>query len=144
MILFDVQGTLIDVSGIRHLVEGEVKRFDDFHEATMSCPPHRFVVRATHAARIQGHAVGVLTGMTERFRSPLGIWLADHGVEADLLLMRPDGLFCSDVELKAWRLRQVQVTHTVVQAWDDQPRLWELWESNGIETVRVPGWEGTK
>jgi len=31
--------------------------------------------------------------------------------------------------------------YNLIEAWDDSPNIIELWESNGIPTVLVPGWD---
>lgn len=49
-VLVDVDGTLVDVTGIRHLVEGENRDFNAFHKASIDCQPNFPVLH-----RVQEH-----------------------------------------------------------------------------------------
>jgi hypothetical protein len=138
---FDFQGTLVDVRGIRHLLETTPKRYDSFHYATASCPPISWVASEARRAHEEGFAVLLGTGMTERFRPLVNFWLASHEVHVDDLQMRPDDDFCKDFILKNRMLRRWQNTHRFVHAYDDNPAVIEhVWAAANIPHTTVPGW----
>jgi len=137
----DIQGTLINVDAIRHLVEGKVKYFDEFHEQTMAQPINEEILEEVREDSAKGLAILFLTGMTERFRHPLGWYLGNHDVPGEGLWMRPNHLFVSDVALKTWRYREISRQFQVVKATDDNPNILALWEELEIPVIRrVPGW----
>lgn len=139
--IFDVDGTLCDVSGVRHHVRGERRNFEAFHEAALGCPPHAWVVDGARAAAREGRAVVVVTARREHWRAGTSFWLALHDVPSDHLYLRGEHDGRADVEVKRDVLAQVRQRYRVVRAWDDNPNVIALWESEGIDVVVVPGWD---
>jgi len=141
-IIADMDGTLCDVSGIRHLLLGP-GRYDAFHRASIDCPPHQWVVDAVTAEHAAGRAVLVVTARSARYRGITAMWLALHGVPSASMFMRADKDSRPDREVKAEILAKIRQRWTVVHAWDDRPEIVELWESEGIPVTVVPGWVET-
>ena len=140
--IFDVDGTLCDVRGVRHLIDGK-GGFDAFHRASAGCPPHAHVVEAARQAQAEGRAVLVVTGRVEKWRRLTSMWLALHEVPSDGLWMRRDGDFRKDFLVKREILRRLRGRYDIVRAWDDNPAVLRLWEREGIPTTVVPGWDGS-
>ncbi len=141
--VFDVQGTLIDVTSIRSLVECDKPDFDAFHEATAHCPANQEIVDATKRSHISQHVVIVMTGMNEKYRGLVATWLHRHEVPFDLLMMRPNRDFRKDFVIKREMLHQARMRgFTVTHAWDDNPAIIDLWKSEKIPVTVVPGWTG--
>ncbi|WP_229052017.1 hypothetical protein [Aeromicrobium sp. Leaf350] len=139
--IFDVDGTLCDVSSVRHHVRGRKKDFNAFHSDALACPPHVEVADAARRARAEGLAVLVVTARKERWRHPTGFWLALHDIPSDELYMRGDKDGRRDVEVKRDILQRIRRRYEVVEAWDDNPAIIALWESRGIPVRVVEGWE---
>lgn len=142
-VIFDMQGTLCDVSSIRHLVEQGKPDFDAFHAATGECPPFQWVVDEARKAHRAQKVVIVMTGMNEKFRDSVNAWLNCHEVPRNMLMMRPDRDFRKDFVVKLEMLEKVRrrgfdVTH----AWDDNPQIVDLWKRENIPVTVVPGWTG--
>lgn len=140
-VIFDVDGTLCDVSSVRHHVRGKPRNFDAFHSASLSCPPHAHVADAARTAHAEGLAVIVVSARQERWRRPTEFWLAMHDIPSDHLYLRDDTDGRQDVEVKRDILARVRQRYTVVAAWDDNPSVIELWESENIAVTVVPGWD---
>jgi phosphoglycolate phosphatase-like HAD superfamily hydrolase len=138
-VIFDVDGTLCDVRGIRHLIAE--KGFPAFHAASIDCPPHGHVVAAAQRADADGLAVLVVTGRAERWRRLTSVWLALHDVPSTVLRMRADGDYRKDYLVKREILRRLRGRYRIVHAWDDNPAVLQLWAEEGIPTTVVPGWE---
>jgi FMN phosphatase YigB (HAD superfamily) len=138
-VIVDVDGTLCDVRGIRHLI-GE-KGFDAFHRASASCPPHPGVVEVVRAADAAGLAVLVVTGRVERWRRLTSMWLALHEVPSDVLEMRRDLDYRMDYVIKREILARLRSRYRIVHAWDDNPAILRLWAEEGIPATVVPGWD---
>ena len=140
-VLFDCDGTLVDVSGIRPLLSGP-GRFDAFHRASIDCPPHQWVVDAAKAEHARGRAVLVVTARQAKYRNTTAMWLAIHGVPSEAMYMRATNDNRPDHVVKAEILAKIRLRYTVVAAWDDRPEVCALWESEGIPVTVVPGWAG--
>lgn len=138
-VLFDVDGTLCDVSRIRHLVLGSAKDFHRFHEESVNCPPHAHVVAASLALPSDVACI-VITARKERYRRLTSFWLALHGVPSDELHMRPDYDSRPDVDIKREILGSVRQRYQILHAWDDNPHVIQMWEEEGIPVTVIPGW----
>lgn len=141
-IIFDVDGTLANVSGIRHHVRTRPKDFHAFHADSIDCPPNEEVAEATRKAREDGYAVIVVTARENRWMYHTIIWLQENNIPYDEILMRSANDFRPDREIKAEILAYLQRRgYNIVEAWDDNPNIISLWEEAGISTRVVPGWE---
>lgn len=144
--VFDMDGTLIDIRGIRHLVEvdeGGKKNFHAFHMASVNCPPHDWVVEGARRAQEAGRAVLVLTARSTLYRHPTAWSLALHNVPSDRLFMRRFGDFRPDYEVKKDIAASIMRRWKIVRAWDDNPNVIALWQELDIPCVEVPGWGQT-
>lgn len=139
-VIYDVQGTLINVLGIRHLVEGVKKDFDAFHVATLECPPNWEVLEQCQKDQADGLDILVGSGMTDVYHDGLMLWLATYMIRPADVRMRPDGDYCPDVALKNGFATDWEEDYNILRATDDNPGILELWERRGYPTVTVPGW----
>ena len=143
-VIFDMDGTLADVSSIRHHLRpehGKRKDFDTFHSESVNVPPHAHVVNAAHVAKLLGHDVLVVTARRHMWRHHTAWWLAMHGVPSDALFMRGNDDHRPDFEVKKDILHTIRQAWNPIHAWDDNPAVIRLWESEGIPVSIVPGWD---
>lgn len=138
-VIFDMDGTLCDVSAVRHFVEGEDRNFDAFHAASMECPPHQHVVDALRQAQSDGHAILIVTARSSKWRDYTIKWLDRLDITFDRLYMRFEADFRPDYVIKKDILKQIIDDHfRPIHAWDDSPKIIALWRDNGIEVTEVP------
>lgn len=137
--LYDMDGTLCDVSGIRHLINGP-GRFHAFHMASVDCPPHRWVVEAARRDHAAGLAVLIVTARQAPYRNVTAWWLALHGVPSDAMWMRAPNDSRPDAVVKAEILAKIRASYEPVKAHEDQPKIAAVWERAGIPVTLVPGW----
>ena len=147
-VIFDMDGTLADVSSIRHyLVKYEAsgrthhKDFNSFHAESVNVPPHRHVVSAAQVANMLGHKVLIVTARKHMWRNQTAWWLAMHDVPSDALFMRGDFDNRKDYEVKKDILNIIRKAYTPIHAWDDNPSIIKLWTEEGIPCTIVEGWE---
>jgi FMN phosphatase YigB (HAD superfamily) len=139
-VLFDVDGTLCDVTNIRHYVMGDHKDFDSFHKASLFCPPVEWVARM--AASLEGATKLVVTGRSARYRHTTDMWLGKYDINYTRLFMRPDHDQRPDYEVKRdILLHQILPFYDVIFAVDDNPNVVRLWCEYHIPVMVVPGWE---
>ena len=147
-VIFDMDGTLADVSSIRHHIKKfdetkrrVVKHFHRFHAESVSVPAHDYVVNAAQMAKMMGHDVLVVTARKHMWRHHTAWWLAMHNVPSDMLIMRGNEDNRKDYEVKKDMLNTIRKAYNVIHAWDDNPSIIKLWTKEGIPTTVVPGWE---
>ncbi len=138
--IFDMDGTLVDVSNIRHLVTSAHRDFDAFHQASLSSPARPWVVDLAREAVLSGLAVIVVTARQDRYRFITTTWLHEHCVPYDRLLMRSRFDTRPDAHVKADILHRIQHRYDVHFAVDDNPSVINLWRSRGTNVITVPGW----
>jgi hypothetical protein len=139
--IVDMDGTLADVRTIRHHVRQRPKNFDAFHAESVNVPPHDHVVEQVRQAKADGHDIIIVTARNAKWRNHTAMWLALHDIPNDALFMRKNKDQRVDVEVKRDILNVIRESWTVVHAIDDNPSIIELWESEGIPTTHVEGWE---
>jgi len=138
-IIVDMDGTLCDVSSIRHYVTGNRRDFRSFHEASRFMPPRPDVALAVRVAVAMGLAVVIVTARDERFERPTLDFLIRHGFDFDALFMRPYGDTRRDTLVKAEILGRLRAAgFTPVFAIDDREDIAAVWRSAGIPTPVVP------
>lgn len=138
--IFDLDGTLVNVDGIRHFAEAG--DFHAFHEAAIDCPPIKHVAEAARDySRNWGLDIVVVTAREAIWRNPSAFWLAMHDVPSDGLAMRGKGDYRPDDEVKRDILPWIRAYWNPVIAWDDNPEILAVWKAGGIDTVRVGNWE---
>lgn len=135
-----MDGTLADVRGIRHYVTGKVRNFHKFHTESVNCPPNPDVVEAAHQAHRDGMKVLIVTAREDTFGTHTAFWLSGQALHYDEIYMRRKGDYRPDYIIKAEILDQIiREGYNVIRAYDDNPAIWDVWERNGIETIRVEG-----
>jgi hypothetical protein len=139
-VLFDFHGTLADVTSVRHLLS--VRNYDGFYEQSLSCPPIESTVLSARHSHQAGFVNLLFTGMPRRYSEGLQSWLSSHGVHMDLIEMRDDNDRRKDFVVKGEMYqRAIDLGHYVMRAWEDNPRVADLWKAHGIPVIVVPGWD---
>jgi len=144
-VIFDMDGTLADVSAIRHHVvpipPNRRKDFDTFHDLSAGVPAHDWVVNLARDAKTIGLTVLIVTARSTKWRNHTAMWLALNDVPSDAMFMRKNGDTRKDVLVKTDILNAIRTRFEVVMAVDDNPSILQLWQDNNITTVEVPGWQ---
>lgn len=143
-VIVDMDGTLADVSGVRHYVlrgPRQHRDFEHFHLGSLFCPTNPDVVAWVEAQRAQGRAIVIVTARRGRWMRYTRMWLQKHGIEYDAMYMRPETDDRKDYAVKRDIHAMISRRFHVVAAIDDNPSVLTLWEDLGVpEIVRVPGW----
>lgn len=145
--IFDFDGTLCDVTSALPLMPGpevrearDLASWDAYHAATLDCPPHPWVHALARIEAEMGHAVLVVTARDARWRPVTEQWLTRHPIPHTELTTRRAGDKRPDAVVKAEILADLRTRYDIRLAVDDRPSVVELWKSEGIPTVTVPGW----
>jgi FMN phosphatase YigB (HAD superfamily) len=146
--IFDMDGTLCDVSSIRFHVNPKHpkfsgrKRFDRFHGAAINCPPHQEAIDHYLWAREQEYAILIVSARKSFWALPTLLWLRENGVQHDKLYMRKNLDNRKDVVVKREILDEIRRDgYEPVFAVDDNPAIIEMWLAEDIACYVIPGWE---
>ncbi len=139
--IFDMDGTLANVSSMRHFVRVCPKDFNKFHSESVNVPPNPEVVALAHDFHNQGIDIVIVTARRAMWRNHTAMWLALNGVPSVALFMRGNKDHRSDVHIKRDILHQIRKSWKVVWAVDDNPSIIKLWKDEDIPVTIVEGWE---
>jgi uncharacterized HAD superfamily protein len=141
-IIFDVDGTLLDIGTRRQHMEGGIstmnwEKFMDPAEMAKDVP-NQPVVDIAIAMEKAGHEIIVVSARNERHREVTENSLQEAGVQFQHLFLRSDGDFRKDSEFK-----QEVLDALIAQDWkpnlvfDDRNQVVAMWRSNGLTCVQV-------
>jgi beta-phosphoglucomutase-like phosphatase (HAD superfamily) len=142
-VIVDMDGTLCDVRSVRHFVEpppgveGFKRNFHAFHSASLECPAHQPVIDLLDHCRGAGLKVLVVSAREARWGFLTALWLREHDIAYDEMLLRHSGDYRSDVEVKQEIAKQLLERFQPVLAIDDRYEVIEVWHSYGIPTVQI-------
>lgn len=141
-VVFDLDGTLADISHRVHFVRGTKKPdWKSFFAACVDDMSHLHVIETFKAHLDAGHKVRVWSARSDVVRRHTEDWLDRHGVDPCFLQhMRADGDNTPDAVLKRHWLMQESAKPDIV--YDDRQRVVDMWRSEGVPCFQVVAdWE---
>lgn len=142
-IIFDMDGTLVDVNQIAHLLtreNEEEKEYNLYHALSVECPPVEWVAEAARKAADDGYAILVVTARRMAYVNQTRRFLYKNNIPVDVIFLRENDDVSSDYDLKKELLKRIRKFGYVVErAYEDNPEIIKLWVEEGIATVRVTG-----
>ena len=142
-VVFDLDGTLADISHRVHFVRGTRKPdWDAFFAACVDDMPNLHVINTFKAHLDAGHKVRVWSARSDVVRRETEDWLGRHGIDPCFLQhMRAAGDNTPDAILKRHWLHQEAVYPDIV--YDDRQRVVDMWRAEGVPCFQVVAdWEG--
>lgn len=140
-VIFDMDGTLCDVTSIRHHVLDRRRRnYKAFHYLSVFCPPFVWVKEMAQAYHDEGVIVLVVTARKNEWRPISTSWMEQNEIPYRELHMRKQNDDRKDRIIKSEILDLLLLTYDIIHAVDDNPNVIELWAERGIPTTVVPGW----
>ncbi len=143
-IIVDLDGTLSDCSHRQHLAVA--KDWDGFNELCMLDIPNRDVKEFIALASLDLNIdVIICTARSEKYRQDTMLWLENHRIDIDTILMRPANDFTRSEELKFKLLEEhfgskVEVLMQVLFVLDDREKVVEAMRNYGLPCWQVrPG-----
>ena len=136
-VVFDLDGTLADDSHRLHFIEGPTRNDDawvNYYRACVNDKPIDSLCRLfRHLANPlvdRPAVVEIWTGRSEIVRNETNAWLKANRLHTLRLMMRPDGIYESNEELKAeWLQAAPRKPDLVI---DDNLKVVEWWRSQGV------------
>ncbi len=139
IVIFDIDGTLADISARVHHVRQTPKDWDAFFEGMAEDRAVRSMVRLCNLLHAAGLRVVLCSGRNEAHRAETVAWLAREGVNYHELRLRRDGDFRSDVVVKREMLRGIDKSRVLFVV-EDRSRVVEMWRAEGLVCLQcAPG-----
>ena len=132
-IIFDVDGTLMDITHRKHFVQNKPKDWKQFMAEMVNDTPRKEIFAIAHDAKKNGHRIIVSSGRNERDRALTIKQLNSEGLFPDIFLMRKDDDFRSDDLVKKDLLNEmIAKGFNPTLAIDDRNQVVDMWRANDI------------
>ena len=141
-IVFDLDGTLANITHRLHFVKNGAKNWDSFFKAIPDDQPIKEMVDlAVTLLKADDKPVAFATGRPERTRKDTVAWLLDNGIDTNFearLFMRGDGDKRPDHIVKKIILSDMRkVGLDPVLVFDDRQSVVDMWREEGIRVAQV-------
>lgn len=143
--IFDLDGTLALIEERRsraRLSNGKMDFDVMFDPELINLDEPNFpVINSFKALKRAGFQVGIFSGRGKRTEEATKAWLKDYGVEPDLMVMREEGDYTPDDQLKkAWFVKYFGNGSEVEAIFDDRQKVVDMWRAMGVTCFQVaPG-----
>jgi len=142
IVIFDLDGTLALIDHRRHLVECDKPDWPAFFAACDEDQPNVPVIEIFEALKAEGHTMWIWSGRSDEVERDTVSWLMFECIEFDRLMMRPEGDFTPDDELKkSWLKKYFPINKdNLLCVFDDRDKVVKMWRDEGITCLQVaPG-----
>ena len=152
--IFDLDGTLADVSHRLHFINGERKDYNAFFKASINDTPIEATVSLLHRLRASGARIMIWTGRSDIVKDDTLAWLDQYVCRTDtfsntdlaymqsILTMRKDSDHRHDHVIKQEWLQALpaNVRASINGVFEDRSSVVDMWRRNGIVCYQVaPG-----
>lgn len=134
IVVFDIDGTLAKIDHRLHHIQKKPKDWVSFDSGILEDEVNEPVESVLFAMYRSRHTILLASGRNERSRQRTEEWLDAHGLNLyDKLYMRPANDYRCDSIVKKEILDQIIVDYGKPDmAFDDRPRVVNMWRENGI------------
>ena len=137
-VVFDLDGTLADISHRLHFIQQKKKDWDSFFNACLLDKPIIQTVDVARALYEAGFVIEIWSGRSDRVRRETEEWLKRNNVRFHLMRMRSETDRRSDVVLKeSWLHSITPKVMWPTLVFEDRSRVVEMWRKNGIRCFQV-------
>ena len=139
IVIFDIDGTLADVSERIHRLKKKPKNWDAFFQGMAQDNAIRSMARLCNILYDSGIQIILCSGRNEGYRAETVKWLAEQGVHYHELLLRKEKDRRSDAVVKREMLVTIDKSKVLFVV-EDRSRVVEMWRSEGLVCLRcAPG-----
>jgi len=139
IVIFDIDGTLADVSERIHHVRKKPKNWNAFFQGMAQDKAIHSMVRLCNLLYASGIQIILCSGRSEEHRQQTIEWLAQQGVNYHDLLLRKDNDRRQDSVVKCEMLTAIDKSKILFVV-EDRSRVVEMWRSEGLVCLQcAPG-----
>ena len=142
-VIFDLDGTLCDITHRLHHIVDEPKNWGAFFAACVDDEPKPKMIEFLNTMRYADHYVYIFSGRSDAVRAETEAWLEKHQVSYHELIMRQDGDYRVDHVVKEEMFDRIfndETKRYLSFAVDDRNQVVEMWRRKGITCLQCePG-----
>lgn len=139
LVIFDIDGTLADISERVHHVRRKPRNWNAFNAGMAQDKAIHSMVRLCNILYAAGLRILLCSGRNEKNRPETVEWLDKHGVQYHELLLRKDEDYRPDTVIKREFLQSIDKS-SVLFVVEDRNRVVEMWRSEGLVCLQpAPG-----
>ena len=140
-VIFDVDGTLMNISHRRKFVEMKPKDWKAFREQTVNDTPNLDVFAVAKSLHQAGHNIIIASGRNKSQRAITRKQLMSEGLVFRAIYLRSDSDYRPDTEVKAQMLDKMKAEGWNPElVFDDRTSVVDMWREKGLRAVQVaPG-----
>jgi len=137
IVIFDLDGTICDITHRLHWIKGDKKRWDKFFADCVKDEPKEDIIDIMKAL-YEHYIIWIFSGRSDVVRENTAEWLHANGVPYNFLKMRKEGDYTPDDMLKASWIDEFKLTpNQVVAIFDDRQRIVDMWRKKGFTCLQV-------
>ena len=137
--IFDIDGTLADISGREHHVRQHPKNWNAFFQGMAADQASTSIVRLCNILYDAGVYIILCSGRNERHRAETEKWMEREGVRYHEMRLRADNDMRSDVKAKREMLQGLDKSKILFVV-EDRSRVVDMWRSEGLTCLQcAPG-----
>jgi hypothetical protein len=131
--IFDLDGTICNVSHRRQYVATKPRNWDAWNRGLMNDVPHPAVKIVYQALRQQFvYDMIVVSGRSDDYKEQTIKWLTDNEIFYDEIYMRKYKDHRDDAVVKGEIADEIEKTHRILGVFDDRQRVVNMWVQRGI------------
>jgi hypothetical protein len=139
IVIFDIDGTLADISERVHHIRTKPKNWTAFNAGMAQDKAIHSMVRLCNILYDAGLRIILCSGRNEKNRPETMEWLAEHGVNYHELFLRMDKDYRSDAVVKREILQSMDKSKILFVV-EDRSRVVEMWRAEGLVCLQpAPG-----
>ena len=139
IVIFDIDGTLADVSERVHHINKKPKNWDAFFQGIPQDKAIQSMVRLCNILYASGITIILCSGRSEQYRPETVEWMAQEGVNYHELVLRRNNDRRSDVIVKREMLAGMDRSRILFVV-EDRSGVVEMWRSEGLVCLQcAPG-----
>jgi hypothetical protein len=137
--IFDIDGTLADISHRLHFIQKEPKDWHGFFADCQGDSVIREVAQVAEALRGAGFMIVLITGRSDEIRLKTSAWLRDQQISWNVMYMRKEGDHREDSVVKAELLDEVMEKHhgPILGVFEDRKQVVAMYRSKGLRVFQV-------
>jgi predicted secreted acid phosphatase len=139
IVIFDIDGTLADISERIHHIKRKPKNWNAFNEGIAKDKAIHSMIRLCNILYASGLHIILCSGRNERNRPETVAWLSHQGVNYHELLLRQNEDYRTDSVVKRELIQNIDKSKILFVV-EDRSRVVEMWRSEGLVCLQcAPG-----
>ena len=137
-VVFDLDGTLADITHRLYWIKHcKPKRWDKFQQGVMDDVPKWEIIKLFWAIQSDVDATIIASGRNEEVREETELWLKEHHLHPDKLMMRGLKDYRKDYIIKNEMRIEIEKEYDILFVVDDRDQVVSMWREHGLTCLQV-------